>query len=97
MDLTLAQLVTLLLQNGASGILAVGVIFLVKHHLAVLADHKKALAELEKDKEELEKDFRKKIEELLKDQILTQKPLTEALMEYSNIVKALRSKNESTK
>jgi len=99
------------IQNGVSGLLIVILYFFTKHHLKILKDHVKAIdklkeefkKELEKvqnDKDELEKELREKVEELLKDQLSTQQPQTEALIESNRLLREIRvyfrSTNDST-
>lgn len=106
MDLTLAALIALIIQNGVPGLLLVAMFFLVRHHLAVLKGHQETIDDLKKihsdqidkcaiENRELEKELRDKIEELLKDQLETQKPLTEALVEYNRLIRGLK-KDERT-
>lgn len=101
MDPILGPMISLIVQYGATAILVIGLFFLIKHHLEVLKDHKEQIKEIEakfksdmtiinQDRQELEKELRDKIEELLKDQLESQKPLTEALVEYNRLAKSLK-------
>lgn len=90
-----------IIENGLAGFLLIALIYLANHHLKILNQHKKTISQIKKDyqtqldhlneeKNKLEKELREKIEELLKDQLEAQKPLTEALIEYNRLVRNLK-------
>ena len=87
-------LLSFAIQNGVAGVLLIILYLFTKHHLDVLNKHHIETERVHKEKEALERELRQKIEELLKDQINSTQPITEALLESSKVMGYVRSQNE---